>query len=335
MNKRKKVITALCIMLAASSPFGIYRLIQWDNETRQKEEEAKVREAQEAKEADEEAYKQAKEYMRDYRIEMQEQMQAAGIDDIKVGYKRYECYGLNYKFEGKESGYQYFYYELKYYSESIDTIFEACAETGEYDSFVELMEKECEAKEHRPQVSGFHKIHIGDRNYGVRVEDKEDEENLTIYRDIHLYYTLEQKEDGVDLYENTDLVYSTRPGVEVARRKRSRMSVAVEAQSTMVEVVLAEAAMALSMDLPAEAVPGHSAALTVVPIPEKRQILMMYMTTTIRMILQKSGQRTLETEIMMTDMKMPMTTGKMNMMIKIFTLLPLWGFVRELREERA
>ena len=61
MNKRKKVITALCIMLAASSPFGIYRLIQWDNETRQKEEEAKVREAQEAKEADEEAYKQAKE----------------------------------------------------------------------------------------------------------------------------------------------------------------------------------------------------------------------------------------------------------------------------------
>mgnify|MGYP000078484243 CR=1 FL=1 len=60
MNKRKKVITALCIMLASSSPFGIYRLIQWDNETRQKEEEAKVREAQEAKEADEEAYKQAK-----------------------------------------------------------------------------------------------------------------------------------------------------------------------------------------------------------------------------------------------------------------------------------
>lgn len=332
MNKRKKVITALCIMLAASSPFGIYRLIQWDNETRQKEEEAKVREAQEAKEADEEAYKQAKEYMRDYRIEMQEQMQAAGIDDIKVGYKRYECYGLNYKFEGKESGYQYFYYELKYYSESIDTIFEACAETEEYDSFVELMEKECEAKEHRPQVSGFHKIHIGDRNYGVRVEDKEDEENLTIYRDIHLYYTLEQKEDGVDLYENTDLVYSTRPGVEVPEKEEPDVS---GSGSTMVEVVLAEAAMALSMDLPAEAVPGHSAALTVVPIPEKRQILMMYMTTAIRMILQKSGQRTLETEIMMTDMKMPMTTGKMNMMIKIFTLLPLWGFVRELREERA
>ena len=116
MNKRKKVITALCIMLAASSPFGIYRLIQWDNETRQKEEEAKVREAQEAKEADEEAYKQAKEYMRDYRIEMQEQMQAAGIDDIKVGYERNEWHELNYEFEVKESGYQYFYYELKYYS---------------------------------------------------------------------------------------------------------------------------------------------------------------------------------------------------------------------------
>ena len=49
MNKQKKVITVLCIMLAASSPFGIYRLIQWDIETRQKEEEAKVREAQESK----------------------------------------------------------------------------------------------------------------------------------------------------------------------------------------------------------------------------------------------------------------------------------------------
>ena len=32
------MITALCIMLAASSLFGIYRLIQWDNETRQKED---------------------------------------------------------------------------------------------------------------------------------------------------------------------------------------------------------------------------------------------------------------------------------------------------------
>lgn len=295
-------------------PFGIYRLIQWDIEIRQKEEEAKVREAQEAKEADEEAYKQAKEYMRDYRIELQEQMQAAGIDDIKVGYEKHEHSAWNYEFEGQEAGYQYFYYELKYYSESIDTLFEACAETGEYDSFVELMQKEYKAKEHRPQVSGFHKIHIGDRNYGVRVEDKEDEGELTIYRDIHLYYTLEQEEDGVDLYENTDLVYSTRPGSRY-RRKRSRMPAAVAAQSTMVEVVLAEAAMDLSIDLPAEAVPGHSAALTVVPIPGKRQILMMYMTTTIPMILQKSGQRTLETEIMMTDMKMPMTTGKMNMMI--------------------
>lgn len=68
--------------------------------------------------------------------------------------------------------------------------------------------------------------------------------------------------------------------------------------------------MALFMDLP-----GHPAALMVVPIPRKRQILMMYMTTTIRMILRKNGQRILETEIMMTDMMMPMTTGKMNVMI--------------------
>lgn len=224
MNKQKKVITVLCIMLAASSPFGIYRLIQWDIETRQKEEEAKVREAQEAKEADEEAYKQAKEYMRDYRIELQEQMQAAGIDDIKVGYEKHEHNAWNYEFEGQEAGYQYFYYELKYYSESIDTLFEACAETGEYDSFVELMQKEYKAKEHRPQVSGFHKIHIGDRNYGVRVEDKGDEGELTIYRDIHLYYTLEQEEDGVDLYENTDLVYSTRPEVEVPEKEESDAS---------------------------------------------------------------------------------------------------------------
>ena len=45
---------------------------------------------------------------------------------------------------------------------------------------------------------------------------------------------------------------------------------------------------------------------------------MMYMTMMIRMILRKSGQRTLETETMMTDMTTPMTTGKMNMMIKIW-----------------
>lgn len=293
-----------------------------------------MREAQEAKEADEEAYKQAKEYMRDYRIEMQEQMQAAGIDDIKVGYKRYECYGLNYKFEGKESGYQYFYYELKYYSESIDTIFEACAETGEYDSFVELMEKECEAKEHRPQVSGFHKIHIGDRNYGVRVEDKEDEENLTIYRDIHLYYTLEQKEDGVDLYENTDLVYSTRPGGEVPEKEEPDVSGSGSTKHNGGSSSGGSGYGSFHGSAGGSGSGSFSGSYGG-SYSGKRQILMMYMTTTIRMILQKSGQRTLETEIMMTDMKMPMTTGKMNMMIKIFTLLPLWGFVRELREERA
>ena len=100
------------------------------------------------------------------------------------------------------------------------------------------------------------------------------------------------------------------------------MPAAVAAQSTMVEVVLAEAAMDLSMDRPVEVVPGHLAALlaalTVVLIPGKRRILMMYMTMMIRMILRKSGQRTLETETMMTDMTTPMTTGKMNMMIKIW-----------------
>ena len=58
------------------------------------------------------------------------------------------------------------------------------------------------------------------------------------------------------------------------------MKAAMAAQRKMVE-----AAMALFMDLP-----GHPAALMVVPIPGKRQILMMYMTTTIRMILRKNGQ---------------------------------------------
>ncbi|RHQ60394.1 hypothetical protein DWY34_07275 [Blautia sp. AF25-12LB] len=145
---------------------------------------------------------------------------------------------------------------------------------------------------------------------------------------------MEQKEDGVDLYENTDLVYSTRPGGEVPEKEEPDVSGSGSTKHNGGSSSGGSGYGSFHGSAGGSGSGSFSGSYGG-SYSGKRQILMMYMTTTIRMILQKSGQRTLETEIMMTDMKMPMTTGKMNMMIKIFTLLPLWGFVRELREERA
>ena len=137
MDKRRTAVNIGCICLIFLFIFGFYKCIQWDNTSRREQEEAKEQKELDEKAADEKAYEQAKEYMENYRISLQKKMRAAGIEDLRVCYEQYNqrTYSDVYNFLGDDSDYQYFYYELSYYCDSIDSIFEEATKDGNYDPF--------------------------------------------------------------------------------------------------------------------------------------------------------------------------------------------------------
>ena len=199
-----------CVCLILLFIFGFYQLIQWDNTSRRGQEEAKKQKELDEAEAEEKAYERAKEYMENYRISLQESMQAAGIEDIRVSYEQYNqsTYSSVYNYWDDDPDYQYFYYELSYYCDSIDSIFEEATQDGNYDSFIELMERECNIKDQRPvEVDGFYKIFVGDRKYAVKINERDPEGELTISREYGVYYRLAQGEDGYELYTNRGKIY--------------------------------------------------------------------------------------------------------------------------------
>ena len=210
MDKRKIAVNTGCVCLIILFIFGFYQLIQWDNTSRRGQEEAKKQKELDEAEAEEKAYERAKEYMENYRISLQESMQAAGIEDIRVSYEQYNqsTYSSVYNYGDDDPDYQYFYYELSYYCDSIDSIFEEATQDGNYDSFIELMERECKIKDQRPvEVDGFYKIFVGDRKYAVKINERDPEGELTISREYGVYYRLAQGEDGYELYTNRGKIY--------------------------------------------------------------------------------------------------------------------------------
>lgn len=210
MDKRKIAVNTGCVCLILLFIFGFYQLIQWDNTSRRGQEEAKKQKELDEAEAEEKAYERAKEYMENYRISLQESMQAAGIEDIRVSYEQYNqsTYSSVYNYWDDDPDYQYFYYELSYYCDSIDSIFEEATQDGNYDSFIELMERECKIKDQRPvEVDGFYKIFVGDRKYAVKINERDPEGELTISREYGVYYRLAQGEDGYELYTNRGKIY--------------------------------------------------------------------------------------------------------------------------------
>lgn len=210
MDKRKIAVNTGCVCLIILFIFGFYQLIQWDNTSRRGQEEAKKQKELDEAEAEEKAYERAKEYMKNYRISLQESMQAAGIEDIRVSYEQYNqsTYSSVYNYWDDDPDYQYFYYELSYYCDSIDSIFEEATQDGNYDSFIELMERECKIKDQRPvEVDGFYKIFVGDRKYAVKINERDPEGELTISREYGVYYRLAQGEDGYELYTNRGKIY--------------------------------------------------------------------------------------------------------------------------------
>ena len=210
MYKRRTAVNIGCICLIFLFIFGFYKCIQWDNTSRREQEEAKEQKELDEKAADEKAYEQAKEYMENYRISLQKKMRAAGIEDLRVCYEQcnQRTYSDTYNFLDGDSDYQYFYYELSYYCDSIDSIFEEATKDGNYDPFVELLKEECKVKDQRPvERDGFYKIFVGDRKYAVKINERDPEGELTISREYGVYYRIEQGEDGYELYTNRGKIY--------------------------------------------------------------------------------------------------------------------------------
>lgn len=210
MDKRKIAVNTGCVCILILLIFGFYKMIRWDTTNRKEMEEAKQQKELDEKDAEEKAYVKATEYMKNYQVNLQKSMRAAGIEDIRVSYEQYNqrTYSSVYNFWDDDPDYKYFYYELSYYCDSIDSIFEEATQDGNYDSFIELMERECEVKDQRPvELAGFYKIFVGDRKYAVKINERDPEGELTISREYGVYYRLVQGEDGYELYTNRGKIY--------------------------------------------------------------------------------------------------------------------------------
>ena len=139
MDKRKIAVNTGCVCLIILFIFGFYQLIQWDNTSRRGQEEAKKQKELDEAEAEEKAYERAKEYMENYRNQPAGKYAAAELRISEVSYEQYNqsTYSSVYNYWDDDPDYQYFYYELSYYCDSIDSIFEEATQDGNYDSFID------------------------------------------------------------------------------------------------------------------------------------------------------------------------------------------------------
>ncbi len=259
MDKRRTAVNTGCVCLIFLFIFGFYKWIQWDNTSRREQEEAKEQKELDETAADEKAYEQAKEYMENYRISLQKSMRAAGIEDIRVCYEQYNqrTYSSAYNFLDDDPDYQYFYYELSYYCDSIDSIFEEATKDGNYDPFVELLKGECKVKDQRPvEGDGFYKIFVGDRKYAVKINERDPEGELTISREYGVYYRIVQGEDGYELYTNRGKIYP--------RDWKRKMDPKNNAVRTPIPEVLTSG---VPMGMPADTVRAASTEMPVDPVP--------------------------------------------------------------------
>lgn len=210
MDKRKIAVNTGCVCLIILFIFGFYQLIQWDNTSRRGQEEAKKQKELDEAEAEEKRMSGQKNIWKIPDQPAGKYAGCPGIEDIRVSYEQYNqsTYSSVYNYWDDDPDYQYFYYELSYYCDSIDSIFEEATQDGNYDSFIELMEQECKIKDQRPvEVDGFYKIFVGDRKYAVKINERDPEGELTISREYGVYYRLVQGEDGYELYTNRGKIY--------------------------------------------------------------------------------------------------------------------------------
>lgn len=151
------------------------------------------------------------EYMDEYTENLQDQMRKAGIDDIRVTYKKCsrdyfdEYWGID---EYDSSDY-FYYFILDYYSDSIDSIYTENTSNGDFEPFIKLMNEVRMVKDNREGVYEYSQdIRMGDKWIAVYIGDKNLSGDITIKKESDQTYTLEQNQYARWVYVNGQEVYA-------------------------------------------------------------------------------------------------------------------------------
>lgn len=188
--------------------WGIMKMVQLEKE--QEQAQKKLEEEQKVKEQ-KEAEKLASEYMVSYAENLQEDMQDAGLLDLKVTYDTctrdyFDEYWNIWDYGQAE---YCVYYVLDYYSDSIDSIYERETKNGDFQSFIKLLNDECCMKDNRDEGGAYyqHKVTENGKTVLVFIGDENRLNNITIKKDNLHQYTLNRDDDDVRVFVKEELVY--------------------------------------------------------------------------------------------------------------------------------
>lgn len=141
------------------------------------------------------------------------EMQEAGISDIKVTYQKCSknYFADNFGLDEDEEVDYYYYYVLDYYSDSIDTIYKQKTQGGDFQPFIDVMNNvRCVEMNRDDGYEGCHRLKMGDRIIDIFIEDLIDDLNLTIKKDVDQTYRLYINGVGTWIYVNEDEVYEKK-----------------------------------------------------------------------------------------------------------------------------
>ena len=130
--------------------WGSMKMVQLEKE----QEQAQKKLEEEQKEAE----KLASEYMVSYAENLQEDMQDAGLLDLKVTYDTCTRDYFDEYWNIWDYGQDEYcvYYVLDYYSDSIDSIYERETKNGDFQSFIKLLNDECCMKDNRDEGGAYY-----------------------------------------------------------------------------------------------------------------------------------------------------------------------------------
>ena len=200
-------IIAFAILILVAI-WGSMKMVQREEE--QEQAQKKLEEEQKVKEQ-KEAEKLASEYMVSYAENLQEDMQDAGLLDLKVTYDTCTRDYFDEYWNIWDYGQDEYcvYYVLDYYSDSIDSIYERETKNGDFQSFIKLLNDECCMKDNRDEGGAYyqHKVTENGKTVLVFIGDENRLNNITIKKDNLHQYTLNRDDDDVRVFVNEELVY--------------------------------------------------------------------------------------------------------------------------------
>lgn len=208
-DKRKKALQIVCMVLVfLCVAFAMYKLIKLDEKNvvqRQKQKETQE------KEDKINAKCEAIKYMDEYTENLQDQMRKAGIEDIRVTYKKCsrDYFDEYWGTDEYDSSDYFYYFILDYYSDSIDSIYAENTLNGDFEPFIKRMNDVSMVKDNREGVYEYSQdVRMGDKWIAIYIGDKNLSGDITIKKEPDQIYTLEQNQYARWIYVNGQEVYA-------------------------------------------------------------------------------------------------------------------------------